>query len=75
MNTQQTRCLDAAIFARQALIILLFITISVLLTGCIGPVITDSDWQGRDTYNYNQMPPSTSAPPRQWDPYSIGIMP
>jgi len=71
MNTIHIRRINAAILAKLAFIILLFITVSLTFTGCVGPEITDPDWRGRDAYNYNQMPPTTPAPPRQWDPNSI----
>jgi hypothetical protein len=71
MNAKQITRLDGFVIAKSVFSILLIITVSLMLTGCVGPEITDPDWRGRDTYNYNQMPPSTPAPPRQWDPNSI----
>jgi len=65
MNTHQIVRLDAPIVAKLVFGILLFIAVSLMFTGCIGPEITDPDWRGRDVYN--TMPPTTPPPPRQWD--------
>jgi hypothetical protein len=76
MNTEKIMRLDGYAIAGYAIAksvfcILLFITLNLMLTGCVGPEITDADWRGRDVYN--TMPPTTPAPPRQWDPNSISI--
>jgi hypothetical protein len=65
MNTQQMMRCDATTFAQLVFSILLFIFVSLMLTSCVGPEITDPDWRGRDVYN--TMPPTAPAPPRQWD--------
>jgi hypothetical protein len=69
MNAKKITRLDGFVIAKSLYGILLFITVSLMLTGCVGPEITDPDWRGRDVYN--TMPPITPAPPRQWDPYSF----
>ena len=51
--------------------LLLIVAAGLMLAGCIGPDITDPDWQSRDAYNH--LPPTSPAPPRQWDPNSISI--
>jgi len=67
------RCGPAAgrVSISSALGLLLIIGAGLMLTGCIGPDITDPDWRARDTYN--NLPPTSPAPPRQWDPNSISI--
>jgi hypothetical protein len=57
--------LNAKTFARMTFGVLLFASVSIMITSCIGPEITDQEWQGRDNIQTRQ--PTTPAPPEQWD--------
>jgi hypothetical protein len=54
--------LNADIFTRCVICVLLIATLICLLTGC---EITDPDWQARG--NIKTMQPTTEPPPAQWD--------